>query len=596
MSPTRLVVALSLLAGCAAQQSEDELCLEGKCDQPSGNGSVVGTANNNVTLYTGYHSLFDKSASQCVKTDKEIANGTQINVGSVAETFELAFVSAREDLAREMGLDLGVKVKYPATNTDIGLNLVDKFKSTSTTINLLLKVSQEYTVANRHPMLLTDTGQAKLTAGIDKFVQTCGTHYINGVRFGGHLYVLITYEAQDEQTALDVKSSLGVSSGLGPVQVGVDMKARLAQAASKSGVSTTVRVASQGFDIAGKAADSTLVTDFIGSGVTAQSFAKIDEIRQHMKTSLANDTCRDAGEGQCAGAAAPGFFNNVRRSAKPTGVEVGFYDSLPNVDFTGENPFKKVRERLLVVERFVRDWGELEERMAAVYWNEIEPFQAASSSQKARFQVAAPATRVRSPSELVTISNEWSDKFFPEIGSQVGFTYEKAANTIRDCWNAASVDLFTKCTATDGAATETSEWKGVLAEIDDYAKTGRILRLQYKESTVEAREDADVACQTLNTPTISYRLPTMEEAKRLGPAIGFGPINWSGANLHDIWFSHPNPTQLCASGMNPLYRNLPEASSDEFRCTAADGVVLEGINLKIVCVPSGGPLPLLEAP
>lgn len=79
----------------------------------------------------------------------------------------------------------------------------------------------------------------------------------------------------------------------------------------------------------------------------------------------------------------------------------------------------------------------------------------------------------------------------------------------------------------------------------------------------------------------------MEEARRLGPAVGFGPINWSGAsNLHDIWCSHPNPTQLCGAGMNPLYRNLPEAGSDDIRCTAADGVVLEGINLKVVCVPS----------
>ncbi len=597
----RLVASLLVVLGaCAAESPDDALCLEGddgKCDQPSGNGSVVGTANNNVTLYTGYHSLFDKSASQCVKTDKEIAQGAQINVGAVAETFELTFISAREDLAREMGLDLGVKVKYVATNTDIGLNLVDKLKSTSTTINMLLKVSSEYTVANRHPMLLTDTGKAKLAAGIDKFVQTCGTHYVNGVRYGGHLYVLITYQASDEQTALDVKSSLGVDAGFGPVKVNADVKARLAQAANRAGVSVSVRIASQGFDIQGKAADSTLVTDFIGSGVSATTFAKIDEIRTHMKASLANDTCRDAGEGQCAGQASPGFFNNVRRSAKPTGVEVGFYDSLPNVDFTGANPFKQVRERLLVVERFTRDWGELEERMAAVYWNEIEPFQQASSSQKARFQVVGPAKHARSPSQLVAIANTWSDKFFPAIGSQIGFTYETASNKIRDCWNAASVDLFTKCTPTDGPASDTAEWKAVLAEIETYARAGRILPLSYKEATVEAREDADAACQALDSGSISYRLPTMEEAKRLGPAIGFGPINWTGAaNLHDIWFSHPNPTQMCNAGMNPLYRNLPESSSDEFRCTAADGIVLEGINLKVVCVPSGGPLPLLEAP
>jgi hypothetical protein len=596
MAYLRTALATILLAGCVADDGGDANCDTGKCDQPSGNGSVVGTANNNLVMYSGYHSLFDKSASQCVKTDKEIAQGAQISVGAVAETFELAFVSTREDLAREMGLDLGVKVKYPATNTDIGLNLTNKFKSTSTTINLLLKVNQEYTVTNRHPMLLTDSGKTKLASGIDKFVQTCGTHYVNGVRYGAHMFVLITYDAQDEQTALDVQSSLGVSHGAGPLQVSADVKARLSQAASKSGVSTTVRVASQGFELSGKAADSTLVTDFIGSGVTAQSFSKIDDIRQSMKTSLANDKCRDTGEGKCGDVASPGYFNNTRRAARPTGVEVGFYDSLPNVDFSGENPFKKVRERLLLVERFVRDWGELEERMAAVYWNEIEPFQQASSSQKARFQIAPPGARVRSPNELAPIAQKWADKFFPEIGSAIGFTYEKASNTIRDCWNAASVDLFAKCTANDGPATGTTEWKSVLGEIEQYGKTGRIARLNYRESTVEAKEDAVAACEALNAAGISYRLPTQDEARLLSPAIGFGPINWSGAQPNDIWISHPNPTQMCNAGMNPFFRNNPGASSDGFFCTAADGVVLEGINLKVICVPSGGPLPLDEAP
>jgi hypothetical protein len=47
---------------------------------------------------------------------------------------------------------------------------------------------------------------------------------------------------------------------------------------------------------------------------------------------------------------------------------------------------------------------------------------------------------------------------------------------------------------------------------------------------------------------------------------------------------------------NPFFRNNPAASATEFRCGEADGTIFDGREINMICVPSGGPLPLVEAP
>src|SRR5262245_31833561 len=99
-----LPITFLLLGGCM-DVGADLDCSDGRCDQPTGNGNLVSTANSNLAMYSGYQPLFDKSHSQCVAVDAQLANGAQVAVGNVSEAFELVFVSKREDLAREMGLD-----------------------------------------------------------------------------------------------------------------------------------------------------------------------------------------------------------------------------------------------------------------------------------------------------------------------------------------------------------------------------------------------------------------------------------------------------------------------------------------------------------
>lgn len=581
------------LGGCVGSQ-DDLDCEEGKCD---GNGGLFNTFNGNTQLYGGYHTLFDKTSSQCVKPAPG-ATGAQVSVGGLSETIDLTAINSREELANELGIDLGLKVKYLTTDADATVNLVRKTKTTSTSINLLLKVSRSYVVRNKHAVVLDDTGIAKLNAGAAAFVQACGTNYVNSVRYGSNLFVLITYEARDEQTALDVKSSLGIKAGaLGAADVTADTKARVSKAAAISGVNVRVRGVAHGFSIGGTNASSTLVSDLLGSGVNPTTFTKVDEIRTHMAKSLELDACRDAGNGQCDGQPAPGYFNNTRRGAMTTGIDLGFYDALPNV--TTATPFKAIKEQTTKIERFVRDWAELEERMAVVYRNEIEPFLLASATDKAAFNIAPPGKPKRTPNELLTVASQWSEQFFPDSGTQIGTTYELAANTIKDCWTRASVDFTVKCTPNDMPGSETAEWKSVLAKINQYGAEGRILPIQFKVHSAIAHRQINGSCAKFNTSGITYRPATLTEVPLLAPLVGFGAVTWNGDGPNETWFSHPNPAQHCGqtSGFpNPFFRNNPGASATEFSCGAEDGVVFDGREINMICVPSGGPLPLVEAP
>ena len=588
----------SMIGGCAFDDSGGGgECIGAKCDNPSGNGSVVGTTNSSAGLLIGYHSLFDRTSAQCVSVDADLARGAEVNVGSVSETFQLAYVRDREELARELGVDLGLKVKYPSVNADAAVSLLHRFKSTTTTVNLLLKLSQEYTVRNRHPLEITGTGQQKLDAGIDKFVQTCGTHYINGVRFGGHLYLLITYEATNEESALDLKADLGLQQGAVGTEVDADIKAKLNRAASRSDVRTTVKVSSTGFTFGGQEASSSLALDLIGGDINEAMFQRIDQIRLAMKSSVDNDACRDAGDGKCGDVNAPGYYENAQRAASVRGVELGFYDSLANITYFGESPFLEVRERLLLVERYVRDWAELEERMAIAYQNEINPFLDAPSNLKASYQLAPPAAPKNTPTEVLAIANGWMDDFFPETGPQIGWVMQKAVQAQVDCWSAASADLYHSCSADDTPADQSAAWLEVLAEINRYAGGGRVLPLQYKAGGAVSGAYAAEECQGVSTEAIAYRLPTLNEAKQLAPLVGYGNLSWPGSGSYEIWFDAAPGTNGCTDPdfPYPFYEHEP-GKAPTVKCAESETLSFFGRKVVALCVPSSGPIPLVEAP
>lgn len=600
------------LVGTACASPDDELSdggpvgedqEVGKADIPTGNGSVISTANGNARLHDGYHVLFDKTHSECVAPLAEQQSAQPFVVGDVQRAFDLVFVNSRAELARELGIDLGLKVKYPAVGVDVGFGLLDNFASTTTSASFLMKITEEYFVRNNEDLQLNEVGVGALQEGANAFVRKCGTHYTNGLRYGGHLYVLITYKATDEQTANEIKANLGVDVGYGPGKVTGDMKAKLASHASRQGVNVTMRVSTRGFMIGESKANESVIENLLGGGVNEQTFEMLDQIRVDMQKSVARDVCRDTGEGTCAdGSTAPGYFANPQRLAKPSGVEIGFYDALPNADVDvdsvdGVDPFELILTKLTAVERYIRDFAELEERMTEVYQSEIRPFESASTSRKAGFNVTPPADPLHDPRDLADVADDWIAEFYPQIGPQIGWGVQLASEAIVNCWTAASVSVEHECGEDGLPGYETEAWTKLEALLEEYRDEARILPLRYVVGpAVTTQKEARDACSDLELSGEAVRLPTRDEVQYLAPLVGFGNVKWKGTHPNEVWYQPAESYQGCADTAerkgypHAFYENLPAHDGPEFRCAQPKRVI------QTVCVPNSGPLPILAEP
>ena len=132
----------------------------------------------------------------------------------------------------------------------IGILLLDPTAAVSTFSDILLEVMQDETIGwvimvcglmGSLIYILIKTG------GASAFARKCGTHYVNGVRYGARFYLLITYKATSHRANTHMEASLGIdgsSVGSG------DVKARLERTAQMAGVNVTIKAASNGFWLA----------------------------------------------------------------------------------------------------------------------------------------------------------------------------------------------------------------------------------------------------------------------------------------------------------------------------------------------------------
>ena len=590
------IATTAITASCTTESPNTDLptCF-GKCDGIGGNGTTFATYNNNASILRGYIPLFDRTMTKCVEPDQARSSSSAIAVGSPAETFEVAYVTTREELAKELGIDLGLRVKIPTIAADVGLNLLDKFSRNSNAVSFLVKVQQEYVVMNGYELNLTTNAADRLAHSTEEFYRSCGSNYINGIRFGSNLFVLITYETHNEDTAQDLRVNLGVEGAAGTIPVEGDLKTRMTQAAGRNDVNVTVRMVAQGFELDGYDVDSTLVTDFVGEGVTDSTFGNIDKLRRLMVDSIRADRCQDAGDSRCDGV---GYFRNTLRKARPTGLEMGFYDSLPNsVSATG-TAFREIQNRLLDVELWVRDLAELQERMTDLFISEVEPFLNASESEKALYQLLPPVEPEKNPgytyvprqtlTDLNRTANYWMDQFYPVRGPQAGWEMSKVVDAVSRCWTEAAVDLFGGC-APDQAKRE-ELWNSVLTKLEGYRDRGRILPLRISMGKApQFVWNARSYCESRSSDYIQYRLPTRSEVSILAPVVAYGPMNWGNTSPHEIWYDDHDPASQCPSwwwAPDPSYVKHPEKGTPgRIKCNGAFH------QTHVICVASPGPTP-----
>lgn len=567
----KTLLLAAALAGCVSNDEWLEPEDDGKADDPTAPGAMA-TEAGDVTILHGFNKLLDQTAAPCLAP----VSGGGYRVGNVEEKFDLSLVGSREELARQLDVDLGLKVKYKVVDAQGSFDLLDSFKSSRTSVTFLLRAVQQYRVLSTRAVELVPFARELLAKDPTGFLNQCGNLYINGIKYEAQFHVLIRYEARDEQTANAIKAELAITT---PAPISGMVKTALDRTAKRADVSVTVGVASRGFLVSGTPASSSVVASLLGSGVSIETFAKVDELRAAMAASIRTDICRDAGGKECDG---PGYEANTLRSASPAGVTLVSYEKAVNAPRAGNgwNGYEEIRKTLAGADRYLRDYIKLQNQVEAVYLDEVDAFLSAGEARKLEFGLAPPAAPVFHLEELSSTASLWASKFRPETGSTTG----ALDDVILECWSGASSGNYAPCrgTVSDGPV-----FRAATADLDSYRRTGRVMPLRFRaiDRGLDYQAARNLCAELVDERGLRMRLPGLDEAERMGIPVAHANLpRAADPHRYMIWHAH---SQLCGGGPS-AFDNPPDATSttQHAKCPAAN------VQLPTLCVPTTGPFAL----
>ena len=557
------VFAAGLMSGCLLEPAERadgldgaENADEGKADQPGGSGTELPTRAESVAVLGGYHGLFDRVRSTCVETTSSAPV-----VGSTHERYELKFVSSREDLAQELGVDLRLKARYAGFEGEGQLETLRTVSTSATTVNVLLTLEQDYSVTEQGAKRLNAVGQDALAAGTQAFASTCGANYVDTVRYASTLQLLVTIEAESANVANEIKLGLDVDTPAGvPVDGGV--KTRLKNATERADVEVHVQAIASGFEF-----DSTL-SDLGKDGIDNATFQAIENIRGDMQSSRESDMQYDICRAHGGGSGCTGLRHSV-----PVGVKLGFYGDLPGVN--ADATFQRIRDHWSEVEEISASLSRAHERLEVAH---AEARDFLTAIEQGAFNVVAPGVPLTTAALRDLASDRKVDLDPADVHSVTGRVF----GTLEACWGRAADDLNYTCgDLAWGSVVDMAE-----EELAHYSSQARVLPLDMV--AVDARSpwwefwsgtDPEAACREI-TPRGHYRLPRGHELDLVAPMVSDGRIDWGSAEANAIWYDHD---AACPEGLRPYFRN-DGSGEPTLGCESKADFITTAL-----CVPAGGP-------
>jgi hypothetical protein len=515
---------------------------DGKGDQASGH-SLRPTNQSGLALFQGFNTLYDENSAPCVDPIDQ-SNSAPLTVGDLQEEYQLYYVKSKSDLSKSINVDFGLSATVlKIVNANAAFSLLKNFQTSATSVTFLVAAKQNYSVSNNRPVKLVD-GLPDVTTN-EEFLHRCQNYYVNGLEFEADLFVLISFQARDEETSSMIKASLGVSSSIpgGAILGNIDghLSGALVSAAAMNGVSTKVVAVSRGFLLSGTDTSGSIP---LGDTLNADTFNKIDSLRTAMAQSVLNDQCRDTGDSglMCNGVASPGYDNNVQRSATPVGVLLGSYQRATNAPF---NPpaFQALDDELANAEKYIRGLTSAQIAIENIYDSEIAPFYSASGADQAAFQLAPPQTPATSIAALNTALSPWRAAFQPDDGAgNVGSALSAIHDSVVACWEHGSDADFTACHLGDDPK-QTQEYMNAQAQIASYASTGRVLPLHFiiGGKSVFASK-AQSLCSALNLDEAALNPASLADATALQILIATAALPPSTASSvsHTVWVNDPS--------------------------------------------------------
>lgn len=542
-----MVVGVVLAAvGCSAPVSDEEISPDALRTNPS---ATVPTDDASVRLLSGYNAFLDRATTTgCVAPLGEVAP----QVGDVRGQFYMRHVKTRDDLAKELDVDVSASVKVPQASVDAATKIVRTFKQSSTTVTFLVRAVRSYVVANRAELALTPDARALLAQNETKeFLSKCGGSFAKNVRYEAQVIGILQFEATTEETARSIQTSLGGETPSFLQQVGsarADIQTKATQTAEKYKAQLSLTVSASGFLARGQSTNN----------VAEQSFEKIDELREQMNRSFDDDIARDRA----------GYATNTSRNVRPASVGQASYAQLSNAPASTD--YTRITATLTRAEEFARDVAAVQLRLQNTHEDEVARFLRDVSNQFRYNIPGAPKLRSR---DLVPIAEDWSRKLHPERGSLV----EPLKLAIERCMAAASNGDYSACTTDDHLETAKARADAALA---DYARSGRIVPMNAWMPTLGETmsfRNADDACLS-----VSMRLPKREEMRVIAPAV-------SALSSGQVWFAAD------AGCAKPYFAN--GSGEGAYGCGETVAEPLPYVQDRgVVCVGRSGPAPVLAPP
>jgi hypothetical protein len=532
-----LAALLAATQGCASPSGEDSASDQGAF--AAGATEPVATFAPSVRVLDSYNALLDRTtATPCVvRTAPE-----DTIAGDIDDEFYLSQVKSKEDLARNLEVDVSASYKVPAVSVSASVKVVHSFEESSSKVVYLIRAATSYSVMNISGIDLSPMASSLLRSGTPSaFAQKCGASYVTGVRYQADVAAILEFEATSAKDAHEVEAKLGVKMPL--VSVNASVKSTIEQLSQNSRL--TVRIVASGFN-AGIDASS---GKSLEQGEALGAIAALDGLRKRMSQSIERDLDSDRG----------GYSKNSARNAHALLLYPASYSSLPSAP---------AGERLSAVTKLLTDSRTYYDKLTALRARmttanaELEAFLTAKDPS--RFN--RPGMPVRWSGDLVADANAWHEHFRGDVTDNVSARVGKLASL---CLDGAGDGDYTKCVETTKGRTET---KVIEDAIGTYEKGPRVVELRaFLMSEGRTTLTTTHALGATMCTLMGMRLPRGEaELQLLAPMVA------ALSAPSSIWYE---ATPQCAT---PAFTN--DRSKAQFTSCASDLRAL-------VCVLPGGLVP-----
>lgn len=532
-----------------------------------------------VQIFDGYNRVVDTPTGRnCVLPQSGQLQLAEFRAGGDIIVADIQYLSTRKELEEALDIDAAAKIKVGPIGGGGTLGFSREFKSSDTTVAILLRSRHVYTVINQERHHITDESLATLESDAARFVRECGTDYVGGVAYGAEMAMLIQIEASSLEEKQKVESKLeaqGIKAG--PASIDAELGASFQKAIANESVQVSVSVESRGFV-------PSVDLSVLGK-LDADAFAVAAEAQAQMRASVLLDECHDqgdAGPGSCEGTPARGYLANGARAAVPMGLLRLPFSRAAN--FPGE---QATVDGLLEISRdadtatsALEAYAELYDTMVSIWAEEVGAM--VSSEAPYDYAIYDSSDQMRADfafSELLDHAGDWAAAYDPGNGSEV----DALADLVDDCWSRAQFADFSECQTWPE---ETDAGQAILATMAAYGEE-RIRAVYYTfVSKPHGFYDVPGKCAQ------GWRQPSKAEASRLWYAMERNPEipACSDTDGHiqtgvGAWYDDNNLD--CPSDQGAWIERLP---SGEFStgCYVDGGIFYNDMDLVVLCVPNSG--------